>query len=204
MENKGLANRIAQICFGRPKVSHITLEELGSFIWQQIDGEKSILQIGELVQEAFGEKAEPLYERLAHVFGTFIARSDYEFLGIIHILLGNTGNFVGHCCAEEQHFTLFGNTRKDTVYVVDKPHIEHLVSLVKHHRMNGAEVDRATIYQIEKTTGRSHHNVDTATQGAYLAFDARPAVDGQHFQPLDILREISQVVALSFTMQSGS
>ena len=52
MENKGLANRIAQICFG-------------SFIWQQIDGEKSILQIGELVQEAFGEKAEPLYERLA-------------------------------------------------------------------------------------------------------------------------------------------
>ena len=38
---------------------------LGSFIWQQIDGEKSILQIGELVQEAFGEKAEPLYERLA-------------------------------------------------------------------------------------------------------------------------------------------
>ena len=55
MENKGLANRIAQICFGRPKVSHIT----------QIDGEKSILQIGELVQEAFGEKAEPLYERLA-------------------------------------------------------------------------------------------------------------------------------------------
>ena len=65
MENKGLANRIAQICFGRPKVSHITLEELGSFIWQQIDGEKSILQIGELVQEAFGEKAEPLYERLA-------------------------------------------------------------------------------------------------------------------------------------------
>ena len=61
MENKGLANRIAQICFGRPKVSHITLEELGSFIWQQIDGEKSILQIGELVQEAFGEKAEPLY-----------------------------------------------------------------------------------------------------------------------------------------------
>ena len=62
---KGLANRIAQICFGRPKLSHITLEELGSFIWQQIDGEKSILQIGELVQEAFGEKAEPLYERLA-------------------------------------------------------------------------------------------------------------------------------------------
>ena len=40
-------------------------QELGSFIWQQIDGEKSILQIGELVQEAFGEKAEPLYERLA-------------------------------------------------------------------------------------------------------------------------------------------
>ena len=79
MENKGLANRIAQLCFGRPKISHITLEELGSFIWQQIDGEKSILQIGELVQEAFGEKAEPLYERLAQYIKTLYGRGFITF-----------------------------------------------------------------------------------------------------------------------------
>ena len=66
MENKGLANRIAQICFGRPKVSHITLEEAGQLLsGSRLTERKSILQIGELVQEAFGEKAEPLYERLA-------------------------------------------------------------------------------------------------------------------------------------------
>ena len=79
MESKGLANRIAQLCFGRPKISHITLEELGSFIWQQIDGEKSILQIGELVQEAFGEKAEPLYERLAQYMKTLYGRGFITF-----------------------------------------------------------------------------------------------------------------------------
>lgn len=64
VENKGLFNRIAQIFFKRPKVSQIELEEMGSFIWQQIDGEKSVYDIGIVVKEQFGEKAEPLYERL--------------------------------------------------------------------------------------------------------------------------------------------
>ena len=34
--NRGLFNRIAQIIFRRPKVSRIELDELGSFIWQEI------------------------------------------------------------------------------------------------------------------------------------------------------------------------
>ena len=41
---------------------------MGSFIWPLIDGEKSILEIGEYVETHFGEKANPLYERLAKYF----------------------------------------------------------------------------------------------------------------------------------------
>ena len=33
-----------------------------------MDGEKDIVKIGEIVKEHFGEKAEPLYERLATFF----------------------------------------------------------------------------------------------------------------------------------------
>ena len=65
VENKGAFNRIAQKLFKRPKVSYIHLDENGSFVWRQIDGERNILAIGEAVKEHFGEKAEPLYERLS-------------------------------------------------------------------------------------------------------------------------------------------
>lgn len=68
IQNTGWANKIAQALFKRPKVSFIHLEEVGSFVWPLIDGEKDITQIGVLVKEHFGEKAEPLYERLARYF----------------------------------------------------------------------------------------------------------------------------------------
>ena len=65
MENKGVANRIAQKLLKKPKISYIHLEEFGSFIWQLTDGKRDILSIGKEVREHFGDKAEPLYERLA-------------------------------------------------------------------------------------------------------------------------------------------
>lgn len=68
MENKGIYNKIAQKFFGTPKVSHVSLDEFGSFVWEQIDDQRSIYQIGQLVNEEFGEHAEPLYERLSKYF----------------------------------------------------------------------------------------------------------------------------------------
>ena len=65
MENKGITNRIAQKFFKRPKVSHITLEGMGSFIFTCIDGKRSVFEIGKLVKEKYGQDAEPLYERLS-------------------------------------------------------------------------------------------------------------------------------------------
>ncbi len=65
VENKGIMKRITQIILFKPKVSHIHLDDLGSFIWQQIDGKKKILDMGDAVKESFGEEAEPLYPRLA-------------------------------------------------------------------------------------------------------------------------------------------
>ncbi len=68
VENKGWANRVAQKLFGRPKISYVHLDEHGSFVWPLIDGEKDITEIGVSVKEHFGEKCEPLYERLARFF----------------------------------------------------------------------------------------------------------------------------------------
>lgn len=65
MPNKGFFNAVAREFFGRPAVSHIELGDMGSFVWQCIDGSTSVYEIGKRVKERYGEAAEPLYERLA-------------------------------------------------------------------------------------------------------------------------------------------
>lgn len=68
IENKGVFNTLAQKLFRKPKISYVHLDEMGSFIWPIIDGEKTITEIGEVVREHFGENANPLYERLVKYF----------------------------------------------------------------------------------------------------------------------------------------
>ena len=75
--NKGIFNRIAQALFKKPKISYIHLDETGSFVWPLIDGKKDITQIGKEVDEHFGEKAHPLYERLSQYFSIL---SSYGFV----------------------------------------------------------------------------------------------------------------------------
>ncbi len=70
MQNRGLANRIAQKLLKKPKISYIHLEQFGSFVWQQIDGKSDIVTIGKAVSERFGDAAEPLYERLSQYIKT--------------------------------------------------------------------------------------------------------------------------------------
>ena len=64
MVHRGWNHWLAQKLFGRPRVSHIRLDEMGSFIYPLIDGKRNIGDIAALVKEEFGEEAEPLYERL--------------------------------------------------------------------------------------------------------------------------------------------
>ncbi len=77
IENKGVFNRVAQKLFKKPKVSYIHLDEMGSFVWPLIDGNRNITDIGVFVKNHFGEKAEPLYERLAQYFRVL---ESYKFI----------------------------------------------------------------------------------------------------------------------------
>lgn len=79
IENTGFFNTIAQKVFNKPKVSYIHLDENGSFLWPLLDGEKTISELGVLVKEHFGEKAEPLYERLAKYFQILESYKFIEF-----------------------------------------------------------------------------------------------------------------------------
>ena len=64
MVNRGFYNTLAQKLFHTPRVSHIKLDEYGSFLWMRIDGVKTVGQLALELKEAYGERAEPLYDRL--------------------------------------------------------------------------------------------------------------------------------------------
>lgn len=77
IENTGVFNRIAQKLLKKPEITYIHLDEIGSFVWPLMDGEKTIIEIGEAVDAEFGEAAAPLYERLAKYFQIL---DSYHFL----------------------------------------------------------------------------------------------------------------------------
>ncbi len=82
IENKGYANKIAQILFKKPKISYIHLDKMGSFIWKNIDGKMNIHAIAQKVSENFGNEANPLFERLS-VF--FKIMDSYRFIKWVEI-----------------------------------------------------------------------------------------------------------------------
>lgn len=68
IENKGLFHRFAQKYFHKPKITHIHLDAMGSYVWSIIDGTSDVYNLSLLVKERFGDEASPLYERLSKYF----------------------------------------------------------------------------------------------------------------------------------------
>ena len=66
MVHRGFYDRLAQKFFHTPRVSHIKLDEYGSFLWKELDGRRTVGQLAQRMKEQFGDKAEPLYDRLVH------------------------------------------------------------------------------------------------------------------------------------------
>lgn len=76
VENTGFYNTLAQKLFKRPRFSFIKLDSYGSFVWQEIDGIKTIYEIGQNLKKAHKGAADKLYERLVTYFG-ILERNKY-------------------------------------------------------------------------------------------------------------------------------
>lgn len=61
---------------GRSQDFHIHLDDLGSAAWLQTDGQRTILQIGAILKQAFAAKIEPAEPRLAKFFA-MLARDGF-------------------------------------------------------------------------------------------------------------------------------
>ena len=66
--NKGVFHYLAQKLLKKPPVTYVHLDKTGSFVWPLLDGVQDVYALGKKVEEAFGEEAHPLYERLVKYF----------------------------------------------------------------------------------------------------------------------------------------
>ncbi|WP_346354758.1 PqqD family protein [Azotosporobacter soli] len=53
-----------KLAFRIPEYTRRSLDEYGSYVFLQIDGRRTVREIGENLEEKYGEQAQPLYERL--------------------------------------------------------------------------------------------------------------------------------------------
>lgn len=68
IDHNGLFDKAAQKLLKKPAVSYIHLDDFGSLIWSNIDGVLTVSDLADIVHTAYGEKAEPLYPRIATYF----------------------------------------------------------------------------------------------------------------------------------------
>lgn len=57
-------NFFRKLKFRIPEYTKKTLDEYGSYLFLQIDGKKTVKDIGENLEAKYGDKVHPLYERL--------------------------------------------------------------------------------------------------------------------------------------------
>ncbi len=97
--NTGWINRVAQRFFGMPEVSTIRLDTYGSYVWEQIDGKRDVQDLACVMKERFGQKAEPLYERLIRFIET-LRENKYIHLNKDGEETQKAGSASKQCCRE--------------------------------------------------------------------------------------------------------
>jgi hypothetical protein len=60
-----LTEKIVCSVFKAPDTLTVKLDEYGSFVWNNINGENTVKEIAHNLKSFFGEETEPVYERLA-------------------------------------------------------------------------------------------------------------------------------------------
>lgn len=63
-QDRKIQNVFRKLRFKIPMYKKMELDEYSSEVFLQIDGYKTVKEIGENLEEKFGEKVNPLYERL--------------------------------------------------------------------------------------------------------------------------------------------
>ena len=131
---------------------------------------------------------------VVYMLSTLVARTHYDFLVVVQIVEGNLLDVLAHGSREEQGVSIFRNVLEDGIDALREAHVQHLVSLIKHHVVHVLQLGHAAINQIEQTARGSHDNLHTMLQGANLASDVGTAINCGNMQTVDVLGKTVQIV----------
>ena len=131
---------------------------------------------------------------VVYMLSTLVARTHYDFLVVVQVVESNLLDVLAHGSREEQGVSILRNVLKDGIDALREAHVQHLVSLIKHHVVHVLQLSHATINQIEQTARGSHDNLHTMLQGANLASDVGTAINCGNMQTVDVLGKTVQIV----------
>lgn len=80
-ENKSFYDRLAQKFFGKPRVSHIALDQYGGMVWQNLNAENTIYDIVNMMEKAFPKERETMLKRVVTYMATLEANGFIEMKG---------------------------------------------------------------------------------------------------------------------------
>ena len=131
---------------------------------------------------------------VVYMLSTLVARTHYDFLVVVQVVEGNLLDVLAHGSREEQSVSILRHVLEDGIDALREAHVQHLVSLIKHHVVHVLQLSHATINQIEQTARGSHDNLHTMLQGANLASDVGTAINCGNMQTVDVLGKTVQIV----------
>ena len=131
---------------------------------------------------------------VVYMLSTLVARTHYDFLVVVQVVEGNLLDVLAHGSREEQSVSILRHVLEDGIDALREAHVQHLVSLIKHHVVHVLQLSHATINQIEQTARGSHDNLHTMLQGANLASDVGTAINSGNMQTVDVLGKTVQIV----------
>ena len=88
-------------------------------------------------------------------------------------------DIAGHCRAEEQCLADVRHHAADLANVADEPHVEHVVGLVEHEHLDGAQVAVALVDQVQQSAGRRDEHIKPVAQRVDLLPLSDAAEDGE-------------------------
>lgn len=68
IEHKGFYASLAQKLAKTPRISQIELDKYGSFIWECIDGSRTVFEISQLLEQEYGREVQPVMNRVVKYF----------------------------------------------------------------------------------------------------------------------------------------
>ena len=70
MENTGFYHFIAQKFFRKPRISHISLDQYGSVVWQSIDGHNTVMDVIRIMEKEFPAETDRMLDRVVTYMAT--------------------------------------------------------------------------------------------------------------------------------------